>query len=132
MSNVTVGLSGVHYTPTIQDRNQNQITSAAPDRRHSTLYYDPIRGESATQIYASEDGEHDRRNHQRRVGVPRPRPTFNPAQDGTVSGNRRGSRGSPREGSVPDLFPEPQEPHHPVSPALTANAISSKTLMPVL
>ena len=122
ISNVTAGLSGAHHAPTVRDRNQNQFTSAVPDRRHSALYYDPIRGDSATQIYASDDGEHDRRNQQRRVGVPRPRPTFNPAQDGTVSGNRRGSRGSLREGSVPDLFPDPPEPHQPVSSAL---AISS-------
>ena len=130
-ANATVGFSGAHHPPTIQDRSQNQFT-AVPDRRHSTLYYDPIRGESPTQIYASDDGEHDRRNHQRRMGVPRPRPTFNPAQDETVSGNRRRSRGSPRDGSVPDLFPDPQEQHQPVRPALTANAISFKTLIPAL
>ena len=131
-SNVhTAGLSGVHNPPTIQDRSHNQFASAVPDRRHSTLYYDPLHGDSTTQIYASDDVEHDRRNHRRRVPVPRPQPTFDPAQDGTTTGYRRGSR-SPTEGYVPDLLPDPQEPHHPVRLALTLNAISSRAIMPVL
>ena len=109
---VTVGFGGAHNAPTIQDRNQTQL---APDRRHSTLYYDPIRGESPTNIYASDDGEHDRRFPPTRTNVPRPRPVFN-VQDGTVNGG--GSRGSPRGISGPDLFQDPQEPTQPVRSAL--------------
>jgi len=127
ISNVTAG----HNAPTIQDRNPNQFLT--PGRRHSTLYYDPIRGESATQVYRPDDGEPDRRiPAPRRASVPRPQPTFYPVQDETLGGSRRGSRGSPREGSAPDLPPDHHEPDHPVRPALAANAVSYKVLTPAL
>lgn len=129
-SNVT-SLGGAQNTPAVVDRNQAQPTFV-PDRRQSTLYYDPIHGESATHIYRSDDGEHDNRAPPRRTSVPRPRPVFNPVPDMTANGNGNGSRGPPRAISGADSLPDPQDPAHQVRLAPGEEWDKSKVLMSVL
>lgn len=121
-SNVT---GGVQNAPAIQDRNQNHSISLAPDRRQSTLY-DPIRGESGVQIYIPDESELDRRPSPRRVSVPRPRPIYNPTQDGNGNGN--GSRAL----RTADSFSAPQEPEKPVRPVLAKKRGHVQDLTPVL
>lgn len=92
-------------------RSQNPSIPAS-DRRPPVMH-DPIRGDPVVQTQLSDDSDHGRGSFFRRVSVPRPRPIFNPPNDGSGSGN--GSRVALRAVSSGDLDSHPLGPQEPVS-----------------
>lgn len=83
--------------------------------------YDPIRGDNTpVHIQLSDDGDHGR-GSVRRVNVPRPRPVFNPAQDGSGNGSRTVLRGV----SGGDLSLHSQQPQEQVRLTLVDEPIEN-------
>ena len=103
-------IGGPVYDTTMQNTSTAPNQPAPASDRRSPV--DPIRGDIPVHAQTSDDGEHARGSSVRRVPVPRPRPIFNPAQDGTGNGNGNGSRVALRASSGTDLY-APQPPQQP-------------------